>query len=69
MSVPFVCLVIACVCFFLGAGNVPKPAVNWLCTGRKFIVLSRLTGGAVLHSWAHPVENRTQLSQWPARGA
>ena len=50
MSVPFVCLVIACVCFFLGAGNVPKPAVNWLCAGLGFIVLSWLTGGAVLHS-------------------
>ena len=48
MSLPLVCLIIACVCFFLGAFNVPKPAVNWLCAGLAFIVLSWIISGAVI---------------------
>jgi hypothetical protein len=31
-----ICFIIAIVCWFCGAFNVPRPAVTWLCAGLAF---------------------------------
>ncbi len=36
----FLCLILAAVCFALGAFNVPK--ANWLCAGLFFVTLGFL---------------------------
>lgn len=46
MNASTLCLLLALVCFVLGAFNVPR--ANWLCAGLAFVVASWLVGGAVL---------------------
>lgn len=47
MSISLLCLILACICFFLGAANVNKPPLNWLCAGAGFVVLSWLVAGVI----------------------
>jgi hypothetical protein len=46
MTFSLLCLILACVCFFLGAFNVPR--ANWLCAGLGFVVLSWIVAGSVI---------------------
>lgn len=47
MTISLLCLILALVCFILGAANVSRPPINWLCAGLAFIVLSWIVVGTI----------------------
>jgi hypothetical protein len=47
MSLSYLCIILAFVCWLLGAANVSRPPINWLCAGLAFCALAWLIVGTV----------------------
>ena len=46
ITLPLLCMLLACVSFFLGAAGVPLGRVQWLCLGFAFWTLAIVLGGS-----------------------
>jgi len=47
MSIGLLFLILAAISFFLGAFNVARPPINWLCLGLAFVVCLWLFTGTI----------------------